>query len=130
MSKNLSRYEVFKDSSLSQQLSKKYPEYNIYAGADPKISERIAKIRVLCKLGYLDKNDPNIKLILLLLNERRKALFATSEKVNEISKMGMQLPKALLEFLADNQESEENELSDIDILFEDYETRKDDPVSI
>jgi len=46
----------------------------------------------------IDLNDPNWKFIKDLLNEQRKATFATSEKVNEITKMGLQMPKAEDEF--------------------------------
>ena len=46
-------------------------------------------------------------LLKALLNEKRKALFATSQKVNEISKMGMQNPRAEDDFYGseDNEET-------------------------
>ena len=35
---------------------------------------------------------------------RRKAIFATSEKVNEITKMGLQMPKAEDEFYGSGED--------------------------
>ena len=93
MVQNKSKYEFREQSTLSQQLSSVYPEFAEYAGADPHISTTIAHLKVFIKFGYLDGEDPGVKLLLALLNERRKALFATSERVNEITKMGMQMPR-------------------------------------
>jgi hypothetical protein len=44
--------------------------------------------------NMIDLKDPSIMLVLDLLDVTRKARFATSEKVNEITKMGLQMPKA------------------------------------
>ena len=40
------------------------------------------------------KESPDIKLILDILNGDRLAVFATSDHLNEISKMGLQMPKS------------------------------------
>lgn len=88
-----SKYEFREQSTLSQQLASVYPEFAEYAGADPQVSTSIANLNVFIKFGYLDGDDPGVKLLLAILNERRKALFATSERVNEISKMGMQMAR-------------------------------------
>ena len=45
------------------------------------------------------------KFVKDLLNEQRKAKFATSERVNEITKMGLQMPKAEDEFYGTDPES-------------------------
>jgi len=74
------------------------PEYSQYAGTDPKTSITLSRLRILAKHGIIDLNDSGIKLVVDLLNEKRKAMFATSEKVNEITKMGLQMPKAEDEF--------------------------------
>lgn len=98
MPKSTTNYEFFKQASLSQQLAYKI-EFNgekIYpylAGADPQTSLKIGNLKVLAKHGLLKIPKAKLDLIMDLLNMRRMALFATSEKVNEISKMGMQDPK-------------------------------------
>lgn len=51
--------------------------------------------------------DPQLLLWMDLLNARRQALFATSEKVNEISKMGMQMPKKEEVYGEDDEEGDE-----------------------
>ena len=98
MPQSRSKYEFWKEASLSQQLADKMPEYGNYAGADPKISETLAIFNVLHNHKIIDLNKPNWKLIFDILNEKRKAIFATSEKVNEITKMGLQMPKAEFEY--------------------------------
>jgi len=98
MPQSRSKYEFYKEASLSQQLAHKHPEYKEYAGSDPKISITLATFNILDKHKIIDLKDPTWKLIKDLLNEQRKAIFATSEKVNEITKMGLQMPKSEDEF--------------------------------
>lgn len=94
MSQSRSKYEFWKEASLSQKLADKDPIYQQLAGSDPEISESIGILLVLCELGIMNKDDPNVKMILAILDVKRKARFATSEKTNEITKMGLQMPKA------------------------------------
>jgi len=68
--------------------------YPLLAGSDPATSEAIGFFLVLGELGYVNLETKGMKLLMALLNMKRQALFATSEKVNEITKMGMQLPKS------------------------------------
>jgi len=89
-----SKYQFFQEASLSQKLAARHEEYSEYAGSDPKTSLKIARLNILAEFKIIDLNDPTFKLMKALLNEKRKALFATSEKVNEITKMGLQMPKA------------------------------------
>jgi len=88
-----SKYEFYQETSLSQKLAHKHPEYMDYAGADPSISMSLAVLNVLARHGKIDLKKGGFKFMKDLLNEQRKALFATSEKVNEITKMGLQMPK-------------------------------------
>ena len=81
-------------ASLSQQLAKKDSIYMKLAGSNPELSKSIGVLLVLCEFEILNENDPNTKLLLALMDVLRKAEFATSEKTNEISKMGMQMPKS------------------------------------
>ena len=98
MPQSRSKYEFYKEASLSQQLAYRMPEYSEYAGSDPDISKTIALLNHLHKHKLIDLKDPNWKFVKDLLNEQRKAIFATSPKVNEITKMGLQMPKAEDEF--------------------------------
>ena len=98
MPQSRSKYEFYKEASLSQQLAHRMPEYSEYAGSDPDISKTIALLNHLHNHKLIDLKDPNWKFVKDLLNEQRKAIFATSPKVNEITKMGLQMPKAEDEF--------------------------------
>ena len=98
MPQSRSKYEFYKEASLSQQLAHRNPEYSDYAGADPDISMTLALLNHLDTHKMIDLDDPSWKFIKGLLNEQRKAIFATSPKVNEITKMGLQMPKAEDEF--------------------------------
>ena len=68
--------------------------YPLLAGSDPETSESIGFFLVMGELGYINLEEKGMKLVMSLLNIRRQALFATSEKTNEITKMGMQLPRS------------------------------------
>ena len=98
MTDNRSKYQFYQEASLSQKLAFKMSEYSDYAGSDVKISDSIAVLNFLANFGLLDPNSPSFLMTKALLNELRKSRFATSDKVNEISKMGMQLPKAEEEY--------------------------------
>ena len=93
-----SKYQFYQEASLSQKLAHKDPIYKKLAGSDPQTSESIGIFLLLGELGYIDLKDPSVVLMMGLLDVTRKARFATSEKVNEITKMGMQMPKAEDEF--------------------------------
>ena len=94
MSQSKTKYQFWKEASLSQKLGDKIPIYQKLAGSDPETSMSIGFLLTLGEHGLLDLKDPNMKLMMDLLNVKRQALFATSERNNEITKMGMQMPKA------------------------------------
>jgi len=89
-----SKYEFWKEASLSQKLAAQIPIYQQLAGSDPETSESIGLLLKLGELGYIDLKEEGWILTLGMLDVIRKARFATSDKVNEITKMGMQMPKA------------------------------------
>ncbi len=93
MTQSKSKYQFYQEASLSQKLADKDPIYTKLAGSNPELSKSIGVLTVLCELEVLDKNDPSIQLMLALLDVQRKAEFATSPNTNEITKMGMQMPK-------------------------------------
>lgn len=98
MPQSRSKYQFYQEASLSQKLSFKHPEFRDYAGSHTETSEALANLRIFAAFGLIDLDKGPAKLLYALLNEKRKAMFATSEKVNEISKMGMMMPKAEDEF--------------------------------
>ena len=94
MPQSRGKYQFWKEASLSQKLADKIPIYQQLAGSDPETSVAIANLLTLGELGYIDLEEPSFVLLMGLLNAKRQALFATSERNNEITKMGMQMPKA------------------------------------
>lgn len=101
-----SKYEFYREASLSQQLAHRHPEFGDYAGADREISLTLALFNTLNEFGMIDLEEPGWKFVKALLNEQRKAIFATSEKVNEITKMGLQMPKAEDEFFGTDTDAD------------------------
>ena len=93
MSQSRSKEWFRQGASLSQKLSAEMSEFADYAGTDPRVSLKLARLRILGQHGLIDMKDPEIELMWDLLNEDRKALFATSETTNEITKMGLMMPK-------------------------------------
>ncbi len=92
MSKRNSDMEFRQQASLSQKVSFDIPIFQKLAGSDPQTSESIGFLLKLGELGYIDLEHPSFVLVMGLLDVKRQALFATSEKTNEISKMGFMLP--------------------------------------
>ena len=109
MTQTRGRNEFIQQASLSQQLAHLHKEYAEYAGSDPELSKTIAIFKTFIHFGYIDGEAPAIKLIMFLLNEQRKAAFATSERVNEITKMGLQMPKSTDSFEAIEDDGEEED---------------------
>jgi len=92
MPKKQSDFEFRQQASLSQRIGYNIPDFQKLAGADPKTSMKIQNLIILGRHKKIDLTNPKWALMLDLLNGRRMALFATSDKTNEISKMGFMLP--------------------------------------
>lgn len=88
------KYYTYQQASLSQKVAFKDKIFSKLAGSDQTISEAIGMLEIMCDMGMLDRDDPNTKLLLAILDVKRKARFATSEKTNEITKLGFMLPKS------------------------------------
>ena len=92
MTDSRSNFQFYQEASLSQKLADKIPIFAKLSGTDPEISDSIAV------LTYL--NDPRnfkksgIEFMLGLLDVLRLSHFATSERNNEITKMGLMMPKS------------------------------------
>jgi len=94
MSHSRSKYEFREQASLSQQASDKEVRLKKYVGADQAISDKLADIDTLIEEGLISENDSRIKYMKRQLDNRRLARLATSERLNEITKLGFMLPKA------------------------------------
>lgn len=101
MPRSRSNFEFRQQASLSQKLAFRKPDYVDIAGSDPQTSLAIQTLKDLIQLKLIDKNNPLVIIALTLLNGQRMALFATSEKVNEITKMGLQMPRRESEYDGD-----------------------------
>ena len=100
MPQNRTKYQYFQEASLSQKLAykdqeeKKLATYSRLAGSNPELSKSIGILLVFCEQDLLNIDDPSVQLMLALLDVQRKAEFATSSNTNEITKMGLQMPKS------------------------------------
>ena len=94
MSRSRSKENFREQASLSQQASDKEARLKKYVGADRGISDKLADIDTLIEEGLISKNDPRIKYMGKQLDNRRLARLATSERLNEITKLGFLLPKS------------------------------------
>jgi len=89
MPKRQSDFEFRQQASLSQRVSFEIKILRILAGSDPQISDSIA---VLTYIEETKEEEKGINWVIGLLNVLRLSRFATSDKTNEISKMGFMLP--------------------------------------
>jgi len=94
MSHSRSKDNFREQASLSQQASDKEARLKKYVGADQAISDKLADIDTLVEEGLIAEKDPRIKYMKRQLDNRRLARLATSELLNEITKLGFMLPKA------------------------------------
>lgn len=80
------------ESTMSQQLADLKGDFVDLAGSDPKTSLKIQRLKNCARLGLI---DPQLaEVLLLFLNGDRMALFATNEKLSDITKLGLMLPKS------------------------------------
>ena len=86
-------YDLIERISLSQKIAGDHREYEEYSGSDTELSKKIAVLNVLIKHKILDKNDKTIKLAKDLLCEKRKAVFASSDKTDVFTKLGFLRPR-------------------------------------
>ena len=87
-----SKYEFWKEASLSQKLSDKIPILQKLSGTDQELSDAIAVLTYIKDPENLKKSG--IDFMLGLLDVLRLSHFATSERNNEITKMGLMMPKS------------------------------------
>jgi len=91
MPRTRSKYEIYHESMMSQRVSDENPILKKLSGTDREISDSIAIFTYLGEKGLVAKED--LSFILGLLDVLRLSHLATSEKTNEITKLGFMLPK-------------------------------------
>lgn len=84
--------DFFEKISLAQKISAKHREYQEYTGSDMELAKGIANLNVLIELGII--SEEVAKLPKALLVEQNKASFASSEKTDVFTKLGLLYPKA------------------------------------
>ena len=93
MVRSRTRYDGYQEASLSQKASFRHKKLRKYVGTDPDLSLKLATLNVLGEQSIIDLKTPIIKLAMSLLDEWRIVKMVTSERFNEISKLGFLLPK-------------------------------------
>lgn len=87
-------YEMMQEKiTLSQQIASDHPEFEEYSGSDVDLAQRIARINVYIRYGLLDKEDPSVTFLRDMCIERAKAIFASSDKTDIVTKLGFKRKK-------------------------------------
>ena len=86
--------DMFDRILLGQQISAEDPAFKDYAGCDTELSRTLAQINVFIKHKFLDEKDPAIKLLTDLLKEEIKAVMASSDKMDNLTKNAYRQPKS------------------------------------
>ena len=79
--------DIAEKISLSQKIAADHPEFEEYSGSDIFIARKIAKLNVFLKHGLI-KPSKKIALYKDLLVEEAKAILASSEKTDIVTKLG------------------------------------------
>ncbi len=79
--------------SLSQGISADDKNFSDYSGADTEIALSLAFFNVLIKHKIVDDQDPTIKIMMDLLKEQAKAVFASSPNTDVYTKLGFRRPR-------------------------------------
>lgn len=83
--------DFFQKISLAQKISAKDKKFKEYVGSDTEIAQTIAVLNVLVEHKILDKNSAEIVKDILI--EQNRAIFASSEKTDIFTKLGLLYPK-------------------------------------
>lgn len=78
---------IRKKTSMSQNIAQRDNDYSVYSGADLQTADKIAKIQTVLKLKIFPKEiNILLKIMLVYLDQRRKAYFAST--CSELTKLG------------------------------------------
>lgn len=80
--------------TMSQKLSARKREFKDYTGGNIELARQIAILKVCKEHHLLDDMDEELyNLAIDILIESNKALFSSSEKTSEVTKLGFWLPE-------------------------------------
>jgi hypothetical protein len=91
MSRRVDIKDFFEKISLAQKISDKDPHIKKYAGSDVELAKQIATLEVFRDYAILPLEES--QFIIDLLVEQNKATFASSEKTDIFTKLGLLFPK-------------------------------------
>ena len=85
-----SLYQIKKTVTMSQQLVAKDPDFALYVGASPEVSQTIALINVILETDLIsEESKPTLEFLRTFLHHKNKALFAAL--CSELSKISFYL---------------------------------------
>jgi len=85
--------DMFDRILLGQQISAEDANFKDYAGCDIELSRTLSQMNVLIKHKIIDPTDKGISLFIDLLKEEIKAIMASSDKMDNLSKLSFRQPK-------------------------------------
>jgi len=86
-------FEFRQQGLMSQTLSDMDPIFRDISGCDKETADAIGVFVVLDQHKVIDLKNPSWALIMDILKVKVKVSLATSDKTNEITKMGFRMPK-------------------------------------
>ena len=93
MPKRSSDFEFRQQGLMSQTLSDIDPIFRDISGCDKETAEAIGIFVVLGQHNIIDLKSSSWALVMDILKVKEKVSLATSDKTNEITKMGFRMPK-------------------------------------
>lgn len=93
MSRRQNLEDFFEKISLAQRISFKDKAFVDYSSADTEIALSLAFFNTMIEFEIIDKEDETIKILMYLLKEQSKAVFASSPTTDVYTKLGFRLPK-------------------------------------
>lgn len=95
MPDRVSLKDYFDTILLGQQISAKDPNFVDYAGCDTELSLKLSRINILEQYGFFQAIPESILAFIKdLIKEQIKAIMASSEKMDNLSKLSFRNPKA------------------------------------
>jgi hypothetical protein len=88
-----SDFEFRQQGLMSQTLSDLDPIFRDIAGCDKKTANAIGLFTILGEHNLVDLKSDSWSLIMDILKVKVKVSLASSDKTNEITKMGLRMPK-------------------------------------
>lgn len=89
---NRSDFEIRQEGYMSQHLAANDDKFTKLYGSDRELSDSIGMLLVLGEHKIINMKDPNVKLMMDLLDVLRKSHFATNPTNSNVTTLGFGLP--------------------------------------